>query len=280
MAKQPTPTRKPPTLASATSTPAPPPKDTGLIERLASVRERIAKACATARRATDEVTLVAVTKSASLEQIRELVSLGVADLGENRVQQIAQRAVPLNEWHARGITSPGHTLPPKLRWHMIGHLQRNKVRQLLPLVTAIHAIDSLRLAEEIDIAAAKINRRIPVMLQVNASEEPQKYGVAVGAALHLAEQIASMPNLQLAGLMTMAAYDADEKTARFTFSRTREIFEDIKFQKIGGAPFKHLSMGMSGDFEYAIEEGATLIRLGTTLFGTPTRESADLGDEE
>lgn len=285
MAKKPPPARKPPNANGAAPSPTAPEAsakstDTGLAERLASVRERIAAACARARRPADEVTLVAVTKSAPVEQVMELVSLGVADLGENRVQQLVQRAVQVNEWHAREAARPGAKVAAKLRWHMIGHLQRNKVKPVLPLVTAVHAIDSLRLAEEIDVQAAKLGRRIPVMLQLNASEEPQKYGVAVGAAVHLGEQVASMPNVQLVGLMTMAAFGADEKTTRFTFSRTREVFEEMRWHKLGGSAFKHLSMGMSNDFEIAIEEGATLVRIGTTLFGTPTRDSEDLGDED
>ena len=146
---------------------------------------------------------------------------------------------------------------------MIGHLQRNKVKPLLPFVHMIHSIDSLRLAEELDAQSAKLGRRIPVMLQVNASEEPQKHGVAVGAAVHLAEQIDSMPNLQLVGLMTMAPFDAEEKVIRLAFGRTREIFEEMRWHKIGGTGLKHLSMGMSNDFEHAIAEGSTMVRIGT-----------------
>src|SRR4051812_33123849 len=157
--------------------------------------------------------------------------------------------------------------PDKVRWHMIGHLQRNKVKALLPLAAVIHSIDSLRLAEEIDAQAAKLGRKIPVLMQVNAGEEPQKHGVAVGAAVHLAEQIDSMPNLQLVGLMTMAPLEAPEAKVRQAFSRTRELFEELKWHKIGGTSLRHLSMGMSHDFEMAIAEGATMIRVGTLLFG-------------
>jgi PLP dependent protein len=145
--------------------------------------------------------------------------------------------------------------------------QRNKVKPVLPLVHMIHSLDSLRLAEELDAQAAKLNRRVPVMVQVNASEEPQKYGVAVGASVHLAEQVDSMPNLQVVGLMTMAPFDADEKVVRHCFTRTREIFEEMKWHKIGGAGLRHLSMGMSNDFEWAILEGATMVRVGSLLFG-------------
>jgi pyridoxal phosphate enzyme (YggS family) len=175
--------------------------------------------------------------------------------------------VQLNEFHTRRLQHGDGTVTPKLRWHMVGHLQRNKVKQLLPVVGMIHSVDSLRLAEELDAQAAKIEKRQPVLLQVNASEEPQKYGVAVGAAVHLAEQIDSMPNLQIMGLMTMAPLDAKQDEVRHCFARTREVFEEMKWHKIGAAALKHLSMGMSNDFEAAIAEGATMIRIGTLLFG-------------
>jgi pyridoxal phosphate enzyme (YggS family) len=217
------------------------------------------------------VTLVAVTKTAAPEQIREIVQLGVSDLGESRVQVLTQRAAQMNEQLQRRMThgsgADASKPPDKVRWHMIGHLQRNKVKAVLPLATVIHSVDSLRLAEEIDAQVAKLGRRIPVMLQVNASEEPQKHGVAVGAAVHLAEQIDTMPNLQFVGLMTMAPFDAAEKVIRSAFGRTREIFEEMRWHKIGGTNLKHLSMGLSNDFELAIAEGATMVRIGTTLFG-------------
>jgi PLP dependent protein len=128
-------------------------------------------------------------------------------------------------------------------------------------------VDSLRLAEEMDTLAAKIGKRQSLLLQVNTSEEAQKYGVAVGAAVHLAEQIDSMPNLQLVGLMSMAPLTDDEAKVRQAFARTREIFEEMRWHKIGGTALRHLSMGMSHDFELAIAEGATLVRIGTLLFG-------------
>jgi PLP dependent protein len=242
-------------------------KQTDLAGNLAKVKDRIATAAQKAKRDPSEITLIAVTKYAAPEQIREILQLGVGDLGESKVQNLIQRAATINEFHQRQVQRGDGSVAGKLRWHMIGRLQRNKVKQLLPLVTCIHSIDSLRLAEEIDIAGAKANRKVPVLLQVNASEEPQKAGVAVGAAVHLAEQLDSMPNLQFVGLMTMAALEADEKTIRHTFTRTREIFEEMKWHKIGGNSLKHLSMGMSNDFEQAIAEGATMVRIGSALFG-------------
>ena len=249
-------------------------KRSPLAEKLDELKDRIAKAATRAKREPGEVTLVAVTKTAAPEQIREAVQLGVADLGESRVQVLTQRAGQLDEFLKRravhgegGAGNATAAAPDKIRWHMIGHLQRNKVKPVLPLVSLIHSIDSLRLAEEIDAAAAKIEKRMPVLMQVNAGEEPQKYGVAVGAAVHLAEQIDSMPNLQMVGLMTMAPLEAPEAKVRQAFSRTREIFEELKWHKIGGTSLRHLSMGMSHDFELAIAEGATMVRIGSLLFG-------------
>jgi pyridoxal phosphate enzyme (YggS family) len=254
-----------------------------LAERLDEIRNNIAGACAKAKRDVSEVTLIAVTKTAGPETIREIVQLGVYDLGESRVQQLIQRASQVNEFLQRrqthGDEKDPASPPKRLRWHMIGHLQRNKVKQLLPLIHCVHSIDSLRLAEEIDVIAEKLGLRVPVMMQINASEEPQKFGVAVGAALHLGEQIATMPGLQLVGLMTMAELTDEEPAIRNAFRRTREVFEEMKWQKIGGAGFRHLSMGMSNDYTIGIEEGSTMVRIGSALFGG-SPQVADVSPEE
>ena len=246
-----------------------------LSENLKEVKDRIAAACAKAGREPAEVTLVAVTKNAAPEQVRQIIQLGVGDLGESRVQPLAQRIAQINEFYQRRKAQADTILPPRLRWHMIGHLQRNKVKAVLPLVDLIHSLDSLRLAEELDTQAGKAGRRVSVLLQVNAGEERSKFGVAVGAAVHLAEQIASMEHLSLVGLMTMAPFTNDMDKARFVFGRTRELFEEMRWHKIGGAAFRHLSMGMSNDFEPAIVEGATLVRIGSALFGGPAHDLDD-----
>lgn len=242
-------------------------KKSPLAENLDSVRERMAAAATKARHDPADVTLVAVTKHASPEQVREILALGVTDLGENRVQQLVQRAGQTAEFLQRRQSFGEGSVLDKVRWHLIGHLQRNKVKMLLPAVSLIQSVDSLRLAEELDTVAEKAGKKVPVLLQVNSSEESQKSGVAVGAALHLAEQMGSMPGLQMAGLMTLAEHDAPEAKLRQTFARTRELFEEIRWQKIGGNGFRHLSMGMSDDFELAITEGATMVRVGSALFG-------------
>lgn len=245
-----------------------------LAGNLERVRERIADACARAGRRPETVTLVAVTKYAAPEQIRALISLGVGDLGENYVQQLVQRAVQFGEFHARRAASGDAGVAKELRWHMIGHLQRNKVRQLLPHVTMVQTIDSLRLAEELDEQCAKVGRRLPCLVQINASEELQKSGVAVGAATHLAEQIATMPNLRLMGVMCMAAEGVSQDDARRTFARCREIFDEMKHMGIGGDDLRHLSMGMTQDFEAGILEGSTIVRIGSAIFGTGPQEQA------
>ena len=242
-------------------------KRTPLAEKLDEVRTRIADAATKAKRDPADVQLIAVTKTAAPEQIREILQLGVVDLAESRVQQLQQRAGQVDEFIKRRAAFGDTGTPDKVRWHMIGHLQRNKAKPVLPIVSLIQTVDSLRLAEEIDTLSLKAGKRTPVLMQVNASEEGQKSGVAVGAAVHLAEQIDGMPNVQILGLMTMAADGADERALRQTFARTREVFEEMRWHKIGGASLRHLSMGMSHDFEAAIAEGATMVRIGSLLFG-------------
>jgi pyridoxal phosphate enzyme (YggS family) len=246
---------------------APVAKKSPLAEKLDEVKDRIAKATSKSKREPGAVTLIAVTKTAAPEQVREILQLGVADLGESRVQVLVQRAPQFNEFHQRQVTGGAQGVSQKLRWHMIGHLQRNKVKPVLPLISLIHSVDSLRLAEELETQATKLDRKVSILMELNAGEEASKYGVAVGAAVHLGEQIAQMQHLQLLGLMTMAPLDAPEAKVRHAFARTREIFEEMRWHKIGGAGFKHLSMGMSNDYEIAIEEGATMVRIGTAIFG-------------
>ncbi len=154
-----------------------------------------------------------------------------------------------------------------VHWHMIGHLQRNKVRPVMTLCSSIQSVDSLRLAEEIQDESERLQKIMPVYLEVNVAGENSKFGVAVGASIHLAEQIDTMDNVHLVGLMCMAPHSENPEDARPVFVRLREIFEELKFRKIGGDRLKHLSMGMSGDYQVAIEEGATMVRIGTALFG-------------
>ena len=219
-------------------------------------------ACARCGREPGEVKLVIVTKSATIEAVEEVIGLGFVELGENRVQQLKRVSAQIDEFLAGGGTG----LPEKVNWHMIGHLQRNKVRQVLPMVSLIHSVDTLRLAEEINASAPKLNLCPRVLLQVNTSNEPQKYGVPVGAATHLAEQIESLPNLKLVGLMTMAPLTHNKDVIRACFVRARELFIEMRGEKIVGPEFTELSMGMSSDYELAVEEGATILRIGSAIF--------------
>jgi pyridoxal phosphate enzyme (YggS family) len=232
--------------------------------RIKHVKDAIASACARTGRAPDEITLVIVTKSASIEAIKEVIRLGFTELGENRVQQLKKVSAQVSDiLQQSNGESP---VAKQVHWHLIGHLQRNKVRQALPLTSLVHSVDTLRLAEEISAAGAKFNLEPRVLLQVNTSNEPQKYGVPVGAATHLAEQIESLPHLQLVGLMTMAPLTHKKDVVRACFVRARELFIEMRGEKIVGPNFAELSMGMSSDYEVAVEEGATILRIGSAIF--------------
>lgn len=232
-----------------------------IADRLKRIEDNIADACSRACRAVEDVTIIVVTKTAPIESIKEVIRRGQTNLGENRVQHLKQVAKEVSDFLE---TDP--TLPDSVNWHMIGHLQRNKVRQVLKTTSFIHSVDTLRLAEEISEASEKLNITPNVLLQVNCSEEPQKYGVPVGAAIHLAEQITTMNNIRLVGLMTMAPLTLNKDVVRTCFVRAREIFEEIKDDGLVDKDFKHLSMGMSQDYEIAIEEGATILRIGSAIF--------------
>jgi len=237
---------------------------TRISERVERLRENIISACARVGRDPREVKLVVVTKSAAIEAVKEIIRLGFTELGENRVQQLKKVSAQVADFLDQA--DDNLTLAKKINWHMIGHLQRNKVRQVLPIASLIHSVDTLRLAEEINASAAKLNLRPSVLLQVNTSDEPQKYGVPVGAATHLAEQMETLPNLKLVGLMTMAPLTRNKDLVRACFVRARELFIEMQGEKVAGPQFTELSMGMSSDYEIAIEEGATILRIGSAIF--------------
>lgn len=237
---------------------------TKIAARIEHVKETIASACARAGRGSDTVKLVIVTKSADIEAVKEVIGLGLTELGENRVQQLKKIHAQVSDVLQQ--SNGGPDAAKQINWHLIGHLQRNKVRQALPLTTLVHSVDTLRLAEEISAAGVKLNLHPRVLLQVNTSNEPQKYGVPVGAATHLAEQIESLPNLQLVGLMTMAPLTHNKDVVRSCFVRAREIFDEMRGERIVGSQFTELSMGMSSDYEVAVEEGATILRIGSAIF--------------
>lgn len=240
---------------------------TTLRQRYTSVRERIAKAAVRAGRPAEAITLVVVSKSGSVDQIRELMQLGQVDFAENRVQQLLQRVALVDEWRRRRQELAGETLP--VRWHMIGTLQRNKVRKALEVSRLVHSVDSLRLAEEIQAAAQRRETPIEVLVEVNVAGERNKSGVAPAAARHLVAQIDTMVNVKARGLMCMGPLEGGIEAARTTFLRCRELFEDMRQVGVGGERFDILSMGMSADFEVAVECGSNLVRVGGAVIGPP-----------
>jgi hypothetical protein len=219
-----------------------------LAEHIASVRERIAKACQRVSRMPDDVTLVAVTKTVSPAIAAITAELGILDLGENRPQELWKKAEAV----------------PTARWHLIGHLQRNKIDRTIPLVSLIHSVDSERLLEALNAFGRKRGSPVPVLLEVNCSREQAKGGFAPEALAGLSDKLVSLQGVSIRGLMTMAAYGDDPEIARPTFAELRHLRDDLVARS--GLAIPHLSMGMSGDFEVAVEEGATFVRIGTTLF--------------
>lgn len=238
-----------------------------LADNLRRVRERIGEACSRARRQPSDVTLVAVTKEVDIDVVRQCLESGLVDLGESRPQHLNQRAAMLHEFVSRRqVLGAAEVASSQPRWHLVGHLQRNKIKLVLPWTEMIHSVDSLRLAEDIDEHARKLGRVAQLLLQVNTSGERSKFGVAVAAASHIAEHLHGLEGVRLCGLMTLAPLDATPDEIRLYFDRLRELFEDMRSEKVVGPDFRHLSMGMSNDFTIAIEAGATMIRLGHALF--------------
>lgn len=232
-------------------------------EKIRQIEDKIARACMRSGRNRDSVKLIVVTKSTGIDQIREVLRLGYTNLGESRAQQLRQVSQEVNDFLAE---HRDEGLPAEVKWHMIGHLQRNKVRQVLPAISLIHSVDTLRLAEEIDKAAKTLKLKPGILLQVNVSGEAQKFGVPIGAATHLAEQFATFEHLRLCGMMVMGPLTDKQDEIRACFSRARELFVEIRGEKLGGPYFNELSMGMSNDYEMAVEEGSTLLRIGSAIF--------------
>jgi pyridoxal phosphate enzyme (YggS family) len=232
---------------------------------LAGVRAGMGEACRRSGRDPVEVRLVAVTKYSDLETIRALLAEGVCDLGENRAQQLGSRAEALGAASLGLLAeeSAGAGLP---RWHMIGHLQRNKVKAVLKYTRILHSLDSVRLAREIEKQAETLDVTVDAFLELNVAGEQAKSGAPVGEAAALAEAVLQCPHIRLHGLMTMPPFDPDPEAARPHFSRLREILEDLRSKGVVDPDCVHLSMGMTIDYAVAIEEGATFVRIGSALF--------------
>lgn len=253
-----------------------------LSENWKRVRDRIEGACARAGRDPAGVRLIAVVKYVELDVIRQVLELGILDIAESRAQQLNQRAGMLHEFIERKSVLIGRRDPgiPRPRWHMVGHLQRNKVKLVVPWVELIHSLDSLRLAEDLHHQATKVGRVVDFLLQVNTSGEKSKHGVAVGAVSHLADHFRSWSGIRLCGLMTMAPAEVTVGELKLYFERLRDVFDDLKGERLVGPHFSELSMGMSRDFEVAIEAGATMVRIGSALFEGLTRIPAQAAEAE
>lgn len=224
---------------------------------LPELRERLEQACQRAGRSdADSITVVAVTKGHPLEAIEAAREAGLEVIGENRVQEAQAK------WETAGDLG--------LSWHLVGHLQRNKVRQALKMFELVHSVDSLRLAATVDKEAERLGHRAPVLVQVNASGEQSKYGFSADEALGPITEICALEHVRVEGLMTMAPFTADEGVLRETFQRTRALFDRCRdnLEQFEG---RHISMGMTNDFEIAVEEGSTMVRIGTALFGERVR---------
>jgi pyridoxal phosphate enzyme (YggS family) len=219
---------------------------------ISDVRKRIAEAAAKSGRAERDVKLVAVTKTVSPQVINEALALGVRDIGENRVQEIRLKADKLS-------------IPVNI--HLIGHVQKNKVHLFLDNFCLIHSVDSLDLAREISKHAEKVGKTQEILLQINVSGEETKFGINPKDTLEMVKNVSELPNIKLTGLMTIAPLTSNCDKIRYVFASLKSISEDISSKSVENVSMKNLSMGMSNDFKIAIEEGATIVRIGTAIFG-------------
>ncbi|MCI0337581.1 MAG: YggS family pyridoxal phosphate-dependent enzyme [Acidobacteria bacterium] len=229
----------------------------GLSERLAFINQQIVIACARAGRSATEVTLVGVTKTIAPALIKAALESGLRVLGENRVQEAAAKITGLSD----------ATSQFQAQWHLIGHLQSNKARRAVELFDAVHSVDELKLAERLNSIAGELGKRLPVLIEVNLGGEGSKSGVTPGEVLALCERADKLINLELRGLMALPPFIENPEEMRPFFRRLRELRDQAQRAGVVGEHFNDLSMGMSNDFEVAIEEGATFIRVGTAIFG-------------
>ena len=223
-----------------------------LLDNLKDVEERIQAACDRSGRKREDVLLVAVSKTKPVEMIEEVMTAGIVDFGENKPQELRDKY---------------EVLPKNLRFHMIGHLQTNKIKYVIDRVVLIHSIDSIHLAEAVNAEAKKHNRIIPVLVEVNVAQEESKSGFLVEKAENAIREIAKLSNIRVEGLMTIAPFVENAEENRQYFVKLRKLSVDIAAKNIDNVTMHHLSMGMTGDYEVAIEEGATMVRVGTGIFG-------------
>jgi len=226
-------------------------------ENVERVRERIRRACDRSGRAADDVRLIAVSKTMPAEAVRQAYAAGLREFGENRVQEAAAKRKELEDLDAT--------------WHLIGHLQSNKARQACQLFSWIQSVDSLPIAQRIDRFATGLGHRLPVLIEVHLGDEASKFGVEEAELVRLVEQVGALESLELRGLMVLPPFFDDPQDVRPYFRLLRELAARIEARNLPGAQMRELSMGMSHDFEIAIEEGATIVRVGTALFGARQR---------
>jgi pyridoxal phosphate enzyme (YggS family) len=223
------------------------------------IRGRIVEACRRSGRTPSEVTLIAVGKTFPAGDLAQAARAGVTDIGENYVQEL--------------VGKRGELTDPRLRWHFIGHLQSNKVKYIAEWITMIHAVDSLSLAREIDRQAARADRIIDLLVEVNTTGEKSKFGVRPDEAAGLIRTMADLGHIRVGGLMTIGPFLPDPEGSRPMFRELRQVREELSKLGQPNATMQHLSMGMTGDFEVAIEEGATCVRIGTAIFGSRVRRA-------
>lgn len=221
-------------------------------ENLSEIEEKIQESCAKVGRDRKDVTLINVSKTKPVELLLEAYACGTRDFGENKVQEILDKY---------------DKLPNDVRWHMIGHLQRNKVKYIVDKVYMIHSVDSLRLAEEISKEAVKKQVDVKILIEVNVAEEDTKFGISTDETIQLVRDVAKLPNISMEGLMTVAPFVENPEENRHYFAKLRELSVDITKKNIDNVSISVLSMGMTGDYQVAIEEGATMVRVGTGIFG-------------
>ncbi|TAM84641.1 MAG: YggS family pyridoxal phosphate-dependent enzyme [Acidobacteria bacterium] len=226
-------------------------------ENIESLQDRIQRACQRSGRAVKDVRLIAVSKTKPAEAIRQAYGAGLREFGENRVQEAAAKRHELEDLD--------------IIWHLIGHLQSNKTKQACRLFGWVHSVDSVHLAEKIDREATALGRKMSILIEVHLGQEASKFGVEEDDLLRMAEKMATMPSLELRGLMTLPPLFDDPQDVRPFFRRLRELAERVDARKLPGVGMRELSMGMSHDFEIAIEEGATIVRVGTAIFGERQR---------
>lgn len=227
--------------------------DISVNKNIEEVEEKINEACKRTNRDRKDINLIAVTKTISVDTISEAIELGMKDIGENKVQEITQKYDLLNN--------------NDLTWHMIGHLQTNKVKYIIDKIDLIHSLDRKSLAKELNKRAKKIDKVINVLLQVNIAEEESKFGLKKENVIDFIDFLKDYPYIKVKGLMVIAPYDEEPENIRHVFKESKTLFEEIKKKELSHIEMKYLSMGMTNDFEIAIEEGANIIRVGTGIFG-------------